>query len=349
MLAPRAGPPMVPRFLFPFASVATIAPVAIIAIAALLAGTTASQAAPRQDSAPTADVRELLVAGEAAIAHRDYPAAVALFERAVTLTPDAPPAHVQLGRALTLARRFGEAVDHLTRAVELGARDVPTRLYLAAALWEVGRLAEAESTYRELVAASGRPPLAVHQLGRLLAWQGRPAEAVPLLIEAAAARPADLDLRLDLAHALAGAGRLTEAETAYRVVLERAPDLAGAHSGLARVLARLEKLQEAGEVMSRYGELVGEEERRLRRAGLEQARLDRGWELLRQGNAAAALAHFGKLPEGDQSLTGQALAHSALGDHEEAAALLERAVALAPERQELRRMLTEERLAVEER
>lgn len=67
---------------------------------------------------------------------------------------------------------------------------------------------------------------------------GRPADAVPKLEQVLAARPDDVDARLNLGLALLAMGRLDEAEAALRAVLDRAPGYSDAWIGLARLEQR---------------------------------------------------------------------------------------------------------------
>ena len=67
---------------------------------------------------------------------------------------------------------------------------------------------------------------------------GRNEQAVVRLEQVLAARPDDVDARLNLGLALLALGRLDEAETAFRQVLARAPQYADAWAGLIRVQQR---------------------------------------------------------------------------------------------------------------
>ena len=67
---------------------------------------------------------------------------------------------------------------------------------------------------------------------------GRPADAVAKLEAVLAARPDDLDARLNLGLALLALDRLEEAEAAFAAVLARAPAYADARIGRARVARR---------------------------------------------------------------------------------------------------------------
>lgn len=67
---------------------------------------------------------------------------------------------------------------------------------------------------------------------------GRPGDAVPKLEQVLAARPDDVDARLNLGLSLLALGRLDEAEAAFRAVLDRSPGYGDAWIGLARVEQR---------------------------------------------------------------------------------------------------------------
>jgi tetratricopeptide (TPR) repeat protein len=126
-----------------------------------------------------------------------------------------------------------------------------------------------------------------------------------------------------------------------------APELARARYGLAQRLQRSGRRDEAAREMETFRRLTQADQERVRQANLERARLDQGWELLRGGKAREAEALFSQLGPNAEALSGVAFSRSAAGDHRGAVAALEKAVTLAPERDDLRRALDEERLAVE--
>lgn len=284
--------------------------------------------------------------GEGLLQSGDYPAAADYLERAVALTPESAAAHGLLGRALLLDQAFEKGARHLERAVELGDRSLATRLYLASARWENGRVREAEELLRSLAVESGAfAPR--HQLGRLLLWQGRYEEAVEILAALAAGQRRGVDVELDLAQALEGAGRIDEAIAAYRRVVALEPERSPARYRLALLLHRSGQRLAGDREMAAFQRLYRQEQERVRREGLAQARLQRGWELLLNGRPGEALERFSTLPETPAALRGAALAYSALGRHAEAVATLAQAIALAPDRSDLRLLLADERLALE--
>ncbi len=286
--------------------------------------------------------------GEGLMGTGQYEAAAEILAEAAELDPAAARLQALLGKAHLFAQNHLAATAPLERALELGDRSPATRLYLAAALWETGRPGDAEPIYRRLVEEAPGNFVAVHQLGRLLLWQGRAAEAVPQLRRAATLRPTAADAAFDLAQALAAADELDEALAAYRRAVELEPGNFQAHYGMGRVLARRGEQEAARLAIATYQRLYAADQERTRRQSLERARLDRGWELVDRQAYEEAVRHFSSLAESSEALAGLATAYSRLGDHPRAVEHLERAVSLAPERQDLRLMLAEERLAAED-
>lgn len=90
----------------------------------------------------------------------------------------------------------------------------------------------------EAPAAVQADPQALYQAAVADRRAGRPAEAVGKLEIVLAARPDDVDARLNLGLALLALGRLDEAEAAFIAVIARTPDYAAAHAGLARIAQR---------------------------------------------------------------------------------------------------------------
>jgi len=276
---------------------------------------------------------------------------VAVYRGLVAERPGDVSLLANLGRVLALADRYGEAAEVLERAVEGGAGDVRTLLFWGSALWESGRPAAAEPVLAraaEAARGTGAEFLARLQLGRLRLWAGRPGEAVEPLARAVALRPEAPDAHLDLARALDGAGRTAEAIEAFRRVVELSPESHYARWGLAQALARAGRRDEAARELEVYRELYEADQERTRRIRREEEALQRGLHLLENGRPAEAAEVFRGMAPGVEALVGLARAAAAQGDRAGAAAALERAVALAPDRQDLRRMLGEARLAAEE-
>lgn len=289
-------------------------------------------------------------AAERAVAEGRVEEAVAVYRDLAAERPGDARVLANLGRVLALADRYGEAAELLERAVGMGADDLRTLLFWGSALWESGRPEAAEPVLARAAAAArgtGAEFLAQHQLGRLRLWAGRPEEAVAPLERAVTLRPGTADARLDLARALDGAGRTEEAIAAFRQVVELAPDSHHARWGLAQALVRAGRREEAARELEVYRELYQADQERTRWIRRQEEALQRGWHLLESGRPAEAEAVFREMAPGVEALVGLARAAAAQGDAAGAVAALERAVALAPDRQDLRRMLGDARLAAE--
>ena len=192
-------------------------------------------------------------------------------------TEELPPA--ALGRQLLRNRDFRAAEAPLDRAVLLDPDNASLRIDLASALWENNKPAEAELHAREAVALESSSAAAHRLLGGLLLWRGEHLEAAESLERAAALAQPDAALLVDIARAWDGAAgdepgtadgptRLATAEDAYRRAVAAAPDHKEAIYGLARVLQRLGRNDEAEAQMERYMELYGEDQRATEEQGL---------------------------------------------------------------------------------
>ena len=117
-------------------------------------------------------------------------------------------------------------------------------------------------------------------LGTLLLRNHRPAEALVALKDAVGAKPKELRPNLYYAQALFETGDLAAAEPFYRVALDLDPGQAQAHLGLARILAKGARLDEAAA--------------HFRAAG---AALDLAAEYEKTGQLAEAIAVYKQFPE----------------------------------------------------
>lgn len=103
----------------------------------------------------------------------------------------------------------------------------PQQLYgQAMQLHQRGRLAEAESLYRRLIAIQPRAFAPLHMLGVLLAQQGRTSEALDAIGQALALNPNDAGALVNYGNVLNLSGRFEEAVTSYDRALVLAPDAA---------------------------------------------------------------------------------------------------------------------------
>jgi predicted O-linked N-acetylglucosamine transferase (SPINDLY family) len=102
---------------------------------------------------------------------------------------------------------------------------------------QAGRLPEAETLYRQILAQDANHPEALHFLGLLAAQVQRREVAMELMRRAIAARPTYADAYSNLGNVLKDEGRLAEAIAAQRQAIALEPTLAEAHYNLGVVLA----------------------------------------------------------------------------------------------------------------
>jgi tetratricopeptide (TPR) repeat protein len=289
---------------------------------------------------------------------------------AIELEPARAEAHRMLGSVYLADQQEDEAIDELRTAVRLSPGDERAHLALANAFVLTGRYPEAEQSLRQIIAvlpASGR---ARYALGRLYQRQGDYDKALrefetaitfhPLLglngiyqsmgamnaarqnfdaaIDAYSSRvevhPNDPDAHQDLGDTYLRLGLHDEALAEWAMTLMLATGRADAYAGMAQV--HLEK--------GRYADAV-ESSRRALDLDVDhrRARYTLATSLLRLGRAEEGqkeLATFQRLQAEDAAaharelelggLKREASESSANGDHEQAVALLRKALLLEP-------------------
>lgn len=307
-------------------------------------------------------VRSLLSAAERRLSAGAYGEAIELLELAALLDPDSPRTQARLGRALILDRRYLAAEEPLRQALAQGGRSTEWLLQLGGVLWEKGALEEAEELHREAAEGARASSQTWRQLGRFLLWRGRYAEAAEALARARSLGAAGFSFELDRARALEGWARalettgegqadevLRQALAAFEGAVDQAPEHSEARYGLARVLTRLGRSDQADTQLAIYHRLYVEDQSRTRDKGLAKASLDRARDLLRQRRAGEAASILATLPETVEVLAALALAQREEGRREAAMRTLERALLLAPDRADLRALLVEVSLESEGR
>ncbi|HSZ55527.1 MAG TPA: tetratricopeptide repeat protein [Tepidisphaeraceae bacterium] len=125
------------------------------------------------------------------------------------------------------------------------APDIQQLCQLALAHHRSGRLSEAESLYRQVIAQAPDHADALNLLGVLEHQRGRSDEALALIRRAIRLNPNAPVYHNNLGLALVALGRLEEAEAAYRQAILLRPDYADAHYSLGWVLQEKGQLVEA--------------------------------------------------------------------------------------------------------
>jgi tetratricopeptide (TPR) repeat protein len=149
--------------------------------------------------------------------------AIGLLRKAVYLSPDYYSPYWNLGFVYFHMGHYSEAVEAFRSVTRLAPELPDGYLRRGAALLAAGDDAEAERALRRSLRIQ-KTRAALNNLGVLLRYQGRDAEAVQTLQEALQVGADDSGLRLNLANALRRLGRAGEAQENFR----RARDIARA-------------------------------------------------------------------------------------------------------------------------
>lgn len=136
---------------------------------------------------------------------------------------DSPDVRLALIARMIERGQLHAALAHLESLPAKDAALPAPRLATAEALRRLGRFAEAERGFRELL-DTPRAAEAHRGLGLLEAARGDVGAAVVSLERARAVRPTDARIRNDLGYALLLAGRLGEAESELRTAVELGDD-----------------------------------------------------------------------------------------------------------------------------
>ena len=267
-------------------------------------------------------------------------------ERVLGQTHDRPDLRVTYATDLLRQWQFERAARQLEQAQAEGERSYRVAFLLGNAWWEAGEIERASASFASAVGMDPSAAPAQHELGRLLLWMGRPAEAVAHLERAALADPS-ASTELDLGRSYEASGRLDAAEDAYRKALAKEPSLSPLYYALGRVLRRMGpgKAAQADQALARYKELYEREQQQRFYESSHRAELDFARQDLRRGDAAAALEKFARLGNAPDALIGRARALSRLDRHAEAVQILERVRLLAPDDQRVQYLLARERAA----
>jgi len=118
-------------------------------------------------------------------------------------------------------------------------------LGLAAALYEQGRLAEAERLYHTILEHNPDHPPSLHALGMIALRRDAPADALGPLERVVALAPDWAEPHNDLGTALARLGRHEEALTAFARATALKPDFAAAYNNCGNTLVTLERTRDA--------------------------------------------------------------------------------------------------------
>lgn len=163
--------------------------------------------------------------------------------------------YYELGLKALDEKRYSAAVENFINAIAAEPKDFSLHFNLALAYSLQGKDAEAIPEYKK--ALEMKPDLYQAQLnvGISLLREKHGAEAVPYLTAAAAQKPKEYRPNFYLASALFASGDFVKAEQTYTVALEADPKSPDVESGLARALAKLDRIADAAPHFMKAAEL----------------------------------------------------------------------------------------------
>jgi tetratricopeptide (TPR) repeat protein len=167
----------------------------------------------------------------------DYRSAETLWRTAVAARPQNPRAHNNLGQAIHLRGRPGEAIVHYRRALELDDLYSQAHFNHGVALADLGRADEALESYRRALELNPELARAHHNLGAELANRGALREALPHFREAVRHAPEWAPARHKLGRALGLIGETVQALEALEEAVRLDPNHAAALIDIAWILA----------------------------------------------------------------------------------------------------------------
>ncbi len=178
--------------------------------------------------------------------------------------------------------KYQAAVEAFRKAAEADPKDYFAHFNLGLSYTMLHQDAEGIAEYRKTLELKPRLYEAELNGGILMLRQKNPADAVPLLEDAAAQKPQEFRPRYYAAEAERQTGAFDKAEAGYRAALELNPKSGDAELGLAHVLAQQQRLADAAPHFRQAAEL----DPRLRSYLLELAQL---YEKAKQPQDAVAI------------------------------------------------------------
>ena len=124
-------------------------------------------------------------------------------------------------------------------------RDFNALYQQAAALFQQGNLVAADSLLQEILARNPEHPYVCHLSGVIASQLGNHATAIRLIARAIKNAPHEAAFHSNYGNALLLAGRLDDAQTAYRKAIKLTPDFADAYNNLGNVLKEQGKSDQA--------------------------------------------------------------------------------------------------------
>ncbi len=163
--------------------------------------------------------------------------------------------HSALGVKALEDQKFEEAIGHFTKAIAADGNDYFSRFQLALAQSAIHNDAAAIEQYQKTLEIKPGLYQAEINLGILLVENRRSKDAIPVLTDAVAQKPAEFRPAFYLAEAYLAEQKYGEAEKTYTAAIVLDAKSAPAQYGLGRALMKQNKLAEAQPAFVKAGEL----------------------------------------------------------------------------------------------
>jgi tetratricopeptide (TPR) repeat protein len=183
--------------------------------------------------------------GRAFFKARQFDEAMAEFQIAEQLSPEAVQPHYNIGNVLIEKGQLDRGIAELQKALELNPRYVMAHIDLAGVLARKGQVDLAVQHLRTAIELKPNYFDAHNNLGNFLMQQGRFDEAIDHYRVALEIKPESSDIHGNLAAALFQNGRVDEAITHFQEAVKLAPADAGAHYNCGMALLQKARFDEA--------------------------------------------------------------------------------------------------------
>jgi tetratricopeptide (TPR) repeat protein len=193
------------------------------------------------DGAARAEIAEFFGAGLAHHQAGRRREAEGAYHGVLALDPSHADSLHLLGVAALQQAKHQLALGYISEAIAQAPGNGLYHGNLGTVLKALGRLDDAEASYRTALRLKPDHADALSNLGNLLVDLARATEAETCYRTALALQPDHRDASVNLASALVALGRPEDAEEAYRTVLRHRPDHVGAHLQLGHLLAKQQR------------------------------------------------------------------------------------------------------------
>jgi len=174
-----------------------------------------------------------------------YESQETLWTDTLSQNPDCWIGHDNLGFALVKNGRMDEAMAHFQKAFEIKPNAAAPQVGLGIVLGQTGKLDEAILHYVKALQVDPGYFVALVNLGNALLQEKQPDKAIIQLHKALEINPYVAEAYFDLGNAYFQKGQAAEAETQYEKALKMDPNLEAAYNNLGNALLSMRRADEA--------------------------------------------------------------------------------------------------------